>query len=229
MSNLCIIPARIGSKRLKKKNIKFFFGKPIISYAISNAIKSSLFDEIMVSTDSYEIKEIAEKYGASVPFIRKKITSSDFSTTFDVLLEVKKEYELKGKIFDNVCCLYPCTPLLNSEQILEGYKKLIEEKYLSLFSVTNSNKSLFRSFVINDVDKIKFLNRKYEFTRTQDLPVSYLDAGQFYWIKNEIIKEGNSIFTNNTGYLYIPNELTQDIDDEIDWQIAKIKYKKMRG
>jgi N-acylneuraminate cytidylyltransferase len=125
--NLCIIPARGGSKRIPRKNIKDFLGKPIIAYSIEAAIKSELFDEVMVSTDDKEIAEVAKKYGAKVPFIRSKENADDFATTVDVLLEVISEYKQHKKEFDFCCCIYPTAPLIKIEKLKSGFEKLNNE------------------------------------------------------------------------------------------------------
>ena len=127
MSKLAIIPARGGSKRIPKKNIKFFLGKPIIAYAIETAINSKLFDEVMVSTDDHEIAEIAVSYGAKVPFIRSEKNSNDFATTIDVIKEVILSYNNLGRKFEYASCIYPCTPLLSKVRLLESFY-LLEEK-----------------------------------------------------------------------------------------------------
>ena len=125
MSNLCIIPARGGSKRIPRKNIKLFLGKPIISYSIKAAIEFGLFDEIIVSTDDVEIAEISKKYGAKVPFLRTIKNSSDFATTYDVIEEVLKKYKSLNIEFDNICCLYPCAPFVDSNILNKAYEFLL--------------------------------------------------------------------------------------------------------
>ena len=128
MGNICIIPARGGSKRIPKKNIKEFLGKPIIAYSIKAALDSGLFDEVMVSTDDVEIADIAKKFGAKVPFMRSAKNSDDFATTFDVIEEVIQVYKTQGKRFENICCIYSCAPFITSEILLKAYDLLIQKK-----------------------------------------------------------------------------------------------------
>ena len=128
MNNLCLIPARVGSKRIPKKNIKDFLGKPIIAYSIEAAINSNLFSEIMVSTDNEEIAQIAIKYGAKVPFFRTNKNSNDFATTFDVIEEVIGAYRKENIEFNNACCLYPCAPFINSKKLKEAYEEFKKNK-----------------------------------------------------------------------------------------------------
>ena len=135
MSNICIIPARGNSKRIAKKNIKHFLGKPIIAYSIEAAIKSELFDEVMVSTDNKEIAEIAKTYGAKIPFYRSKKNSDDFATTYDVIEEVIKKYKNEGKEFKNICCIYSCAPFVTESKLNLGFKKLIEDRFDTVFPI----------------------------------------------------------------------------------------------
>ena len=135
MPNLCIIPARGGSKRIPKKNIKYFLGKPIIAYSIEAAINSDLFDEVMVSTDDFEIATIAKKYGAAVPFLRSDETANDFATTFDVIQEVVKEYELLSKTFEFTCCIYACAPFVTANTLNMSLDLLLESKFDSVFPI----------------------------------------------------------------------------------------------
>src|SRR5690606_21558885 len=134
-NNLCIIPARGGSKRIPRKNIKDFLGKPIIAYSIEAALKSELFQEVMVSTDDEEIAEIAKQYGAKVPFMRSTETSDDYATTMEVLREVVKDYGSKGMYFENICCIYPTAPFVSSERLKEAYDVLLNHNYDSVIPV----------------------------------------------------------------------------------------------
>lgn len=224
MKNLAIIPARGGSKRIPRKNIKPFLGKPMIAYAIENALKSGLFEEVMVSTDDDEIAEIALKYGAKVPFLRSKKNSDDFATTFDVIEEVISCYTERGEHFNEICCIYACTPLLNSTHLVEAYTKLIEGSYSSVYPVVEYSTPIQRSLRINS-EKLEFCQPEYLKTRSQDLEKRYFDPGQFYWMNTKKIVECKSVFTDNTGYIVYDEQRVQDIDNESDWSIAEMKFK----
>lgn len=224
MANLCIIPARGGSKRIAGKNIKDFHGKPMIYYPIINALKSGIFDEVMVSTDSEEIASVAKTYGASVPFIRSASTSNDFATTAEVLLEVLEQYRSSGSDFENVCCLYPCTPLLSPENLIEGKNKLESENLDSVFSITRFDFPIQRALKISK-NQIKFLDEEHVLTRSQDLIDYYHDAGQFYWLNTEAFLKNKAIMQKKTGFVLLDNMDCQDIDNLSDWKLAECKYK----
>jgi N-acylneuraminate cytidylyltransferase len=218
-SNICIIPARGGSKRIPKKNIKKFIDRPIIEYSIKNAINSDLFDRIIVSTDDSEIYSISEKAGAEV-IIRSEENSRDFSTTMDVLIEVMSIIDR----YDNICCLYPTSSLVTHLDLIKSFESFKNGYFKSLVSCIKYSHPIQRALEEKD-GKIKMIDSNNINIRTQDLPPSYHDAGQFYWMKSEIIKENSKIFTENTG-LYLLDEINaQDIDNMVDWEIAELKYK----
>lgn len=227
-NNLCIIPARGGSKRIPKKNIKNFLGKPIIAYSIEFAIQSGLFNEVMVSTDDDEIAEVAKKYGANVPFMRSKDTSNDFATTMEVIKEVVGDYEKLGCFFNDVCCIYATAPFVSVKHLQNSYGVFKEKSFDSLFPVMAFDFPIQRSLKLND-GKIQFNYPEYTQTRSQDLEKMYHDAGQFYWLKNLLIKSQNTIMNANTGS-YIISELEgQDIDNETDWKLAELKYELLQS
>ena len=149
MGNICIIPARGGSKRIPRKNIKEFLGKPIIAYSIKAAIDSGLFDEVMVSTDNLEIADIAKKYGAKVPFMRSAKNSDDFATTFDVIEEVIQSYRSQNKDFENICCVYSCAPFVTSKILLKAYNQLIEKKFDSVFPIISYSFPIQRALKVD--------------------------------------------------------------------------------
>ncbi|MBK6363348.1 MAG: pseudaminic acid cytidylyltransferase [Saprospiraceae bacterium] len=223
MHNLCLIPARGGSKRIPKKNIKDFFGKPMLAYPIETALKSGLFSEIMVSTDDNEITEIALKHGANVPFFRSAKTADDYATTADVILEVIKKYSESGIHFDNICCLYACTPLLGTQHLIIAYEKLITEKKHSLFPVVEFEFPVQRALKIIDTN-VEFVYSEHALTRSQDLEHYYHDAGQFYWINVKSFLKTNKIVGDNSGCIVLNRMDCQDIDVESDWKIAELKY-----
>ena len=225
MSNLCIIPARGGSKRIPKKNIKRFLGKPIISYSIEAAIKSKIFTEVMVSTDDEEIVEISRKFGAKVPFLRSKKNSDDIATTYEVIEEVLQKYQIEQKTtFENICCLYPCAPFVTENKLKQAYNELVNKHLDSIFPIIEYSFPIQRALKFYN-NKIKLFNDKYLNSRSQDLKKSYHDAGQFYWMNIEKILEKKKIITDNCGGLIISELEGQDIDTEIDWKLAELKFK----
>ena len=226
MSNLCIIPARGGSKRIPRKNIKPFLGKPIIAYSIEAALNSKLFDEVMVSTDDLEIAALSKKYGAKIPFMRSEKTSNDYSTTFEVIEEVVLKYKEENKFFEYTCCLYPCSPLIKIDFLKSSFNHLIINKFDSVLPIIPFNYPIQRAFKQNDL-KINYLYPEFINTRTQDLERSFYDAGQFYWIDTDVCLKNKEIISVNSGSVELSELETQDIDNEIDWRIAEIKYKIM--
>lgn len=224
MSSIAIITARGGSKRIPKKNIKEFCGKPIIAYSIEAALNSGVFDEVMVSTDSGEIAEIAKTYGASVPFMRSEATSNDYATTADVLAEVINEYKKIGKSFDSFCCLYPTAPFVTSSRLEEAMKKLNESDADSLMSVVQFSFPPQRALLIKD-GKITYQYPENAKKRSQDLEPIYHDCGQFYICNTKVFQEKHSLVSDNTIPFIIPDEEVQDIDNMSDWLIAEAKYR----
>jgi N-acylneuraminate cytidylyltransferase len=220
---LAIITARSGSKRIPKKNIKDFFGKSIIAYSIEAAIGSKIFDEVMVSTDSDEIADIARKYGAKIPFMRSKKNSDDFSTTADVIYEVLTEYKKINQEFDIACCIYPTAVFVNEKKLTEAYKKLVDFGADSLVPVVKFSFPIQRSLKIED-NLLQFIWPENMNKRSQDLQPSYHDCGQFYFLNVKKFLEQKMLFTKNTVAFEISESEVQDIDNEEDWKIAEIKY-----
>ncbi len=221
MSNLCIIPARGGSKRIPRKNIKEFLGKPIIAYSIEIALKSGLFDEIMVSTDDEEIKEIALKYGAKVPFLRSSEGANDFATLSDVVEEVKKAYvEKKSKKFDNICLILPTAPFITIEMLHEGFELLNNAKVDSVKPVVRFSYPIQRALKKNDNGAVEMFHPEHALTRSQDLEAAYHDAGMFYCMKWDEALKGKNKYA-----FEIPEIRCQDIDTLEDWNLAELKYK----
>ncbi|WP_029032964.1 pseudaminic acid cytidylyltransferase [Salinimicrobium terrae] len=225
--NLCIIPARGGSKRIPRKNIKSFMGKPIIAYSIEAALKSGLFEEVMVSTDDAEIAEIAEKYGAKIPFLRSKKNADDFSTTVDVLLEVVEEYEALGKKYNNICCIYPTAPFVTDIKLSEAFEKLSREKLDAVFPIIPFGYPIQRSYKIEN-NSLQFFFPEFEKSRSQDLEKAYHDAGQFYFANTAKLLVNKSIISNSTGGIIINEMEAQDIDTLEDWNLAEVKFKLMK-
>ena len=223
MSNIAIIPARGGSKRIPRKNIKLFFGKPIIAYSIEAALKSNLFDEVIVSTDDKEIAKVAIKYGATVPFFRSEKNSDDFATTFDVLNEVISKYEEIGKNFDYTCCLYPCAVFANSSKLNKAFKLMQKKGYKSIFPIIEYSFPIQRSLKLVN-GNVNFQDPEMLNVRSQDLESRYHDAGQFYIMKTEVILNNDDIIGNKAGSIIISELEAQDVDTMTDWQLAELKY-----
>lgn len=221
MSSIAIITARGGSKRIPKKNIKEFCGKPIIAYSIEAALSSGAFNEVMVSTDSEEIKEIAELYGATVPFLRSEATSNDFATTADVIAEVIDNYKHIGKSFDSFACIYPTAPFVTGTRLAEASKLLNDAN--AVISVVKFSFPPQRALVVRD-GKVAFQYPQYERARSQDLEPIYHDCGQFYMCKTEAFLDCKSLILPETKPYILPEEEVQDIDTMSDWAIAESKY-----
>lgn len=224
MSKVAIITARGGSKRIPKKNIKVFLGKPIIAYSIEAAINSGVFDEIMVSTDNEEIASIAKSFGAKVPFLRSEATSNDFATTADVLKEVLDNYASIGKQFDYFACIYPTAPFITADRLNAAVSLIDSTLADAIISVVKFGYPPQRAFVIEE-GKLKYQFPQYERSRSQDLEHIYHDCGQFYICSTSAFLDKHSLILPNTLPFIIPEEEVQDIDTESDWLIAEAKYK----
>ncbi|WP_455655399.1 pseudaminic acid cytidylyltransferase [Phascolarctobacterium sp.] len=227
--SIAIITARGGSKRIPKKNIKEFCGKPIIAYSIEAALESKIFDEVMVSTDDQEIADIAIQYGAKVPFLRSNETSDDFATTRDVLDEVVQTYKTKLKrSFDYVCCIYPTAPFVSAKKLREAYAMLKDGKADQVIPVVQFSFPPQRCFVVHSDGKLRYKWPENQRKRSQDLEPLYHDAGQFYFFDAEVFYKQKTV-TELLTTPYILSDLeVQDIDNIDDWQIAEIKYRLMQ-
>lgn len=223
MSAVAVITARGGSKRIPRKNIKDFCGKPILAYSIEAALKSNLFDEVMVSTDDDEIAEIAEKYGAKVPFRRSASTSDDYATTADVLHEVIEEYENRGRVFDWLCCIYPTAPFVTAEKLKKSFSYLQKKGADALTPVVKFSYPPQRCFIIEN-NCLKYKWPEYSRARSQDLEPYYHDAGQYYFMRIDSFMNGAS---KPTIPFIVDEQEVQDIDTVSDWEIAEIKYRLM--
>jgi N-acylneuraminate cytidylyltransferase len=229
MNNIiAIITARGGSKRIPKKNIKFFFGKPMISYAINACKESGVFDEIMVSTDSEEIATIAEKYGAKIPFFRSIQTANDFATTSDALCEVIANYKIQGIEFEYLCCIYPCVPFLTGKTLKDAYIQFITSKVNGLQPVCKYPVPVEWAMQIQN-GLLFPINPQALNTRSQDLVPLYFDAGMFYFLKTGALLEQKTLVPDKTlGYIVDEKEI-QDIDTPEDWESAELKYRILKG
>ena len=218
---VAIIPARGGSKRIPRKNIKEFNGRPIIAWSILAAQESGLFDHIIVSTDDSEIRMIAEKYGATVPFIRPSDISDDHTPTVPVISHAVKEIEKLYQNIEYACCIYPCSPLLLASDMVEAFNMLESTGADFVYSVVEYPHPIFRSMRQSENGKMEFIYPKHELTRTQDLERVFHDAGQFYWGRAEAWRELKKMHTDGLG-MEIPSYRVVDIDTEDDWKRAEL-------
>ncbi len=226
MRAVAIITARGGSKRIPGKNVKEFCGKPIIAYSIEAALKSGIFDQVMVSTDDEGIAEIARKYGARVPFLRSERTSGDFATTTDVLFEVLDEYEKRGEFFQIGCCIYPTAPFVTAERLREAWEKLLGSDADALIPVVEFSYPVQRAMIVRE-GRLIFEQPEYLVTRSQDLEPHYHDAGQFYLFRTEAYRRNGNLLKGTILPLVVSELEVQDIDNQTDWKIAEIKYRFM--
>lgn len=227
MKTIAIITARGGSKRIPRKNIKEFCGKPILAYSIEAAVGSGIFDTVMVSTDDEEIAAIAKQNGAEVPFYRSEKTANDFATTNDVLLEVLEEYEKRGEHFDKGCCIYPTAPFVTSKKLQEAVKQLTESDADTLIPVVAFSYPPQRAMVVEN-DRLVFKYPEYLDSRSQDLQPHYHDVGQFYVFRTEAFKKNQKLMVGNILPMIVSELEVQDIDNLTDWKIAEMKYQLMQ-
>jgi len=219
---VAIIPARGGSKRIPKKNIKDFYGKPLIAYSIETAIESKLFDKIIVSTDDKEIATVAKKYGAEVQ-IRPKELADDYTGTGEVVKYVLNN--LKDN-FDYACTIYATAPLLQAKYLVEGLEKLKNSSAVNAFSATSMPFPIQRTFKINSDGRCEMFFPEHYLSRSQDLEEAYQDAGQFYWKKLGVKSDG-IMFGKDSIPIILPRHLVQDIDTLEDWKRAEILYQSI--
>ena len=220
---IAIIPARGGSKRIPRKNIKLFHGTPLIAYSIEAALKSELFDKVIVTTDDEEIASVAKKYGAKVPFMRPKELSDDFTNTKDVIDHALEYFEERGEKYDYECTIYATAPLLQPKYLIEGFVALKNSDAINAFSCTSMPFPIWRTFKIDENQRCEMFWRENFPKRSQDLEEAYQDAGQFYWTKLD--KTSNEImFSKDSIPIILPRHLVQDIDTLEDWERAELMY-----
>jgi pseudaminic acid cytidylyltransferase len=224
MRSLAIIPARGGSKRIPRKNIKDFLWKPIIAYSIEAAINAGCFDVVMVSTDDEEIAQISKSFWASVPFMRSEKNANDTATTASVIEEVLLEYKERGEEFDYVCCLYPAAPFIHWEMLQSSMDRILESDADTLFPIVAFGYPIRRAQRITG-NKVSMIWPENEKARTQDLEAAYHDCGQFYCLKVKSFMEQKKIYMKNSTFIELESSRVQDIDNEADREIAQIKYK----
>lgn len=224
-SNLALITARGGSKRIPRKNIKEFCGKPILCYSIEAALAAGVFEEVMVSTDDEEIADISRKYGASVPFFRSPETAGDYASTDDVIMEVLKEYEKRSQNFDAFCCIYPTAPFLTGERLKAAMELLKVAD--SVLPVVPFSYPPQRGLIVNQAGFVERQFPEYATARSQDLPIVYHDCGQFYACRTAPFLAAGTTDVERLVPLVLSEMEVQDIDTPEDWSMAEIKYRRI--
>jgi pseudaminic acid cytidylyltransferase len=224
---IALIPARGGSKRIPGKNIKNFRGKPIIAYSIDAALRTELFDRVIVSTDSEKIAAVAKQFGAQIPFMRPAQLAGDFSTTAEVIRHALDWcLENTGPVA-NICCLYATAPFVTPENIHKGYKLLTFRRASSVFTVAAHPSPVFRALKNDDEGYLQMVWPEYELTRSNDLPETYYDAGQFYWLDAGKFRQSTKMYAEDALPLVLPRYLAQDIDTPEDWEMAELMYETL--
>ena len=226
---IAVIPARGGSKRIPRKNIRNFHGKPIIAYSIEAALSSGLFDEVIVSTDDSEIAQVAKDYGAGIPFFRPAELADDFTGTNAVVKHAIEWFQASECSIDYVCCIYATAPLIQSRYLREGYEKLEASKKSFAFSVTSFPFPIQRAIRIDANGAVAPFYPEHIFTRSQDLEHAYHDAGQFYWGRADAFKSDVHLFSSESLPIVLPRYLVQDIDTLEDWRRAEFMYASLEG
>lgn len=225
---LAVIPARGGSKRIPRKNIKFFGGKPMIAWSIEAALRSGRFDQVVVSTDDVEIAEVASAYGATVPFIRPDNLSNDHAGTIPVIQHATDWFVQRGQTPDAVCCIYATAPFVQSDDIQRGLDSLLLHECDYAFAVTSYAFPIQRAVRVLENGRVQMFEHNHETTRSQDLIETYHDAGQFYWGTVTAWLEARPIFSNGSVPIILPRHRVQDIDTPEDWLRAEWLFKAMQ-
>jgi len=225
---LAIIPARGGSKRIPRKNIKPFCGKPMIAWSIEAALRSARFDQVVVSTDDAEIADVARQYGASVPFMRPAELSDDYTGTLPVIRHAIEWFNGQGQTVEQVCCLYATAPFVCVEDIQRGLQILEETGSDYAFSVTSYAFPIQRAIRLTEQGRVEMFSPEHFNTRSQDLEEAYHDAGQFYWGRASAWLQGKMIFSPDSAPVLLPRHRVQDIDTPDDWLRAEWMCKAMQ-
>ena len=221
---LCVIPARGGSKRIPRKNIKEFCGKPMIAWSIDAAISSDCFDRIIVSTDDDEIADVAKTYGADVPFMRPAVLADDYAGTTPVIAHAIQWHIDHDEKPDHVCCVYATAPFIQPEDINRGLDLLLSSEANFAFSVTSYAFPIQRAIRVTDNKRVEMFQPEHFSTRSQDLEEAWHDAGQFYWGNNLAWLEEKKLFSGNAAPVILPRHRVQDIDTQEDWVRAELMF-----
>ncbi len=224
---LAVIPARGGSKRIPRKNIRTFCGKPMMAWSIEAAHASGLFDHVIVSTDDAEIAAVARAYGAEVPFMRPTALSDDYTGTTPVVAHAIGHYRAHHEIADPVCCIYPTAPFVTAADLRRGLQQLESAHADFAFSVTRYAFPIQRAIKLNAAGRVEMFQPEHFNTRSQDLPEAFHDAGQFYWGTADAWCSGNALFSAGSVPVMMPSHRVQDIDTTEDWERAEWMFKAM--
>ena len=223
-----MIPARGGSKRIPRKNIKLFHGKPMIAYSIEAAKQSGCFDKIIVSTDDQEIADVASAYGAEVPFLRPANISDDHATTMDVIQHTIEWCETKNMAVNLLCCIYATAPFLLASDLSRGLDAVSESNIDYAFSATTFAFPIQRAIALKQEGGVQMFQPEHLNTRSQDLEEAYHDAGQFYWGKVAAFKARKPFFSPFSKAILLPRKRVQDVDTFEDWELAEALYAVMK-
>ena len=226
---LAIIPARGGSKRIPRKNIRHFLGKPIMAYSIEAALEAQVFDAVVVSTDDSEIAAVARHYGAQVPFVRPADISDDHSITADVIAHAIAWFEASGQAVDYACCIYATAPFVTAENLRAAGEKIQSMPLDFVFSATQYGFPIQRAIRLTADQRVVMFQPEHRLTRSQDLPPAHHDAGQFYWGRADAWRTKAPIFGEKSSVIVLPPEEVRDIDTEEDWRMAELLYHLHKG
>ncbi|GAM09653.1 pseudaminic acid cytidylyltransferase [Geobacter sp. OR-1] len=227
MKSYAIIPARGGSKRIPRKNLKEFAGKPIIAHSIIAALESGLFSRVVVSTDDDEIAAVAKKFGAEIPFMRPPELADDHAVTDAVLIHALEWFRQRDELPDYFCCIYATAPFVSTENLRRGFDLLREQGAATAFSVTSFASSIYRALRISETGRIEPIWPENAEKRSQDLPDAYFDVGQFYWGNTSLYLSEGHLYSSNAVPVPIPRYLAQDIDTPEDWKTAELMYRAL--
>ena len=225
---VAVIPARGGSKRIPRKNIKLFCGKPMIAWPIEVAIASGCFEKVIVSTDDEEISEVAKEYGAETPFMRPSRLADDYTGTVEVIGHAVEWLEKQGEKTDLVCCIYPTAAFIDKDDIQAGLNLIKKNNFDYVFSMTSFAFPIQRAIKINSAGQLGMFFPESFNSRSQDLEGSYHDAGQFYWGNSEVWRKNKSVFSSNSFPILLPRYRVQDIDTPEDWCHAELMYESLK-
>jgi pseudaminic acid cytidylyltransferase len=223
--NVAIIPARGGSKRIPRKNIREFCGKPMIAWSIEAALASNCFDQVVVSTDDEEIAEVARRYGAEVPFLRPPHLADDYAGTIPVIRHAVEALHEQGRSFDLVCCIYATAPLISVDDLRNGLQRLVDTSADYVFPVSSFPSPIQRAYRITEEGVLQMFHPENFSVRSQDLEPAFHDAGQFYWGKSTTWRQGLPIQTGNARPIILPRHRVQDLDTPEDWQRAELLFR----
>lgn len=226
---VCIIPARGGSKRIPRKNIRPFRGRPMLLWSVEAALTSGAFDSVLVSTDDDEIADVARAAGAEVPFLRSARTSNDYATTADVLEEVLGQLSKIGHNYTMGCCLYPTAPFVQGVDLANGRARLEDSDFDVVMPIAAFSHPIWRSLARDAAGRVLLNFPENLNVRSQDLPTAYHDVGQWYWFRTAAFLRTRVLLGRNTGSIVVPADRMQDIDTEEDWAIAEFKHERLFG